>query len=72
MVLFVNTVTHREGCRAVSSRLATEAYPQWYGAGSGTMMRPSYGTQMPPYLRIGPLSLVVKADEFSGIQAVTP
>jgi len=24
VVLFVNTVTHREGCRAVSSRRATE------------------------------------------------
>jgi len=34
VVLFVNTVTHREGCRTVSSRRATEAYPLWYGAGS--------------------------------------
>ncbi len=27
MVLFVNGAPHREGCRAVSSRLASEAYP---------------------------------------------
>ncbi len=38
-VLFATMAKHRECLRVVLSRRATEAYPQWYVAGSGTPRR---------------------------------